>query len=280
MPRPILLGTPKRRRGKVPWPIPPRGIEVSYTRFLLDMVAALHGLLLEALEPIAKAELAGRRTDAWTDALEMAIEWVTVRFAERFTPASVTQRVRATGKAVSDHTGRELNRQVKSVLGVDIFQSEPWLEEELAAFTRENARLIKSLTDEHARKVEALVSDAVRKGRSWEQLSGDLQAQLGVGKNRAKLIARDQIGKANGRITELRQRAIGIERYVWRTVGDRRVRGTPGGAFPDAHPSHYARDGKAFSWSEPPPGGHPGEAVRCRCTAEPDIPEIDDLFAD
>ncbi|QJE73761.1 minor capsid protein [Aerophototrophica crusticola] len=46
--------------------------------------------------------------------------------------------------------------------------------------------------------------------------------------------------------------------YVWRTMRDERVR-----------PSHAERDGKVFRWSDPPQGGHPGEASNCRCWAEP-----------
>ena len=45
--------------------------------------------------------------------------------------------------------------------------------------------------------------------------------------------------------------------YIWRTVGDNRVRS-----------EHAVRDGKTFSWDNPPDGGHPGEAPNCRCTAE------------
>ncbi|MEE8393530.1 MAG: phage minor head protein, partial [Rhodospirillales bacterium] len=42
--------------------------------------------------------------------------------------------------------------------------------------------------------------------------------------------------------------------YIWRTVGDSKVRS-----------SHAERDGKVFSWDDPPEGGHPGEAPNCRC---------------
>ncbi len=45
--------------------------------------------------------------------------------------------------------------------------------------------------------------------------------------------------------------------YIWRTVGDSKVRS-----------SHAERDGKTFSWDAPPEGGHPGEAYNCRCRAE------------
>lgn len=45
-------------------------------------------------------------------------------------------------------------------------------------------------------------------------------------------------------------------------MGDRRVR-----------PNHAARSGLVFKWSNPPDGGHPGQAVRCRCVAQPLIDE-------
>ena len=47
-------------------------------------------------------------------------------------------------------------------------------------------------------------------------------------------------------------------RYTWRTVGDGKVR--------DAH---AALAGQVFSWSSPPPSGHPGTDHNCRCWAEP-----------
>ncbi|WP_193788037.1 phage minor head protein [Magnetospira sp. QH-2] len=45
--------------------------------------------------------------------------------------------------------------------------------------------------------------------------------------------------------------------YIWRTVGDNKVRS-----------SHADREGQTFSWDDPPEGGHPGEAENCRCWAE------------
>ena len=50
--------------------------------------------------------------------------------------------------------------------------------------------------------------------------------------------------------------------YIWRTVGDDKVR-----------EAHAERDGCIFSWDDAPEGGHPGEDYNCRCTAEPFKPE-------
>lgn len=61
-----------------------------------------------------------------------------------------------------------------------------------------------------------------------------------------------------GRINAERQTGLGIEQYIWRSRDDGLVR--------DLHAGH---DDSVFSWSQPPEGGHPGEAFNCRCVAEP-----------
>lgn len=47
-------------------------------------------------------------------------------------------------------------------------------------------------------------------------------------------------------------------RYVWRTVGDGKVR-----------EGHASKEGHVFRWSDLEDGAHPGEDYNCRCWAEP-----------
>lgn len=61
-----------------------------------------------------------------------------------------------------------------------------------------------------------------------------------------------------GLINQLRQQDLGIERYIWRSQDDAKVRD-----------SHAEYDDRVFRWDEPPAGGHPGQAHNCRCYAEP-----------
>lgn len=61
-----------------------------------------------------------------------------------------------------------------------------------------------------------------------------------------------------GLINQLRQQDLGIERYIWRSQDDAKVR--------DRHAEY---DDQVFRWDEPPAGGHPGQAHNCRCHAEP-----------
>ena len=72
------------------------------------------------------------------------------------------------------------------------------------------------------------------------------------------------------RLDESRQREAGVGHYIWHTVGDDRVRA-----------SHEANEGQTFSWDDPPPTGHPGEAENCRCSAEPVVindPPIEPVY--
>jgi hypothetical protein len=64
-----------------------------------------------------------------------------------------------------------------------------------------------------------------------------------------------------GLINQLRQQDLGIERYIWRSRDDSKVRD-----------SHAMYDDRVFRWDEPPAGGHPGQSHNCRCYAEPVAP--------
>lgn len=66
-----------------------------------------------------------------------------------------------------------------------------------------------------------------------------------------------------GLINQLRQEDLEIERYIWRSQDDAKVRN-----------SHAAYDDRVFRWNDPPEGGHPGEAHNCRCYAEPVVPGV------
>ncbi len=136
--------------------------------------------------------------------------------------------------------------------------------------------LITNISQEYGEKIRQAVMAAYQQlplpeGRS---LSDEIQHIHGMTKERARLIARDQTSKINTAITKARNEEIGIEEYIWRTAGDSRVVGTPGGLWPvgnKVHGNHYARNGKKFRWDTPPSDGSPGFAINCRCYAEPII---------
>lgn len=132
-------------------------------------------------------------------------------------------------------------------------------------WARSNVKLITAMCDDHLERVADITREAVRVGSRASVVAARLQEATGISARKAKGIARDQIATLQGQVTQARQTRLGVERYRWRTVGDSRVR-----------TAHRQRDGKIFSWDKPPPDGHPGTPINCRCYAEP---LLDDVLA-
>lgn len=149
-------------------------------------------------------------------------------------------------------------------LGVDVYRSEPWLVPLRDNWIAENTRLIKSIPEQYLGDVEGIVRRGVSQGLASKEISKQIKERTGVSDRRAQLIATDQVGKANGALTEHRQTDLGVKEYEWQDSDDSRVR-----------PTHKDADGKTYSWDKPPSftGGHPGFAVRCRCWAKPKFPK-------
>lgn len=164
---------------------------------------------------------------------------------------------------------REFKKQVKAVLGIDIFATEGFLPSTLTSWSIENVGLIKTIAEKYFVDIERVTSSGFRQGLRANEIAKQLPAKGRTARFNAKRIARDQTNKLNGQLNRLRQTNIGIERYTWKTLGDDRVRD-----------EHEGLDGQIFSWDSPPPEGHPGEPIQCRCTAEPIFDDIlDDVEA-
>lgn len=164
---------------------------------------------------------------------------------------------------ISRFNRRQFDRQVKTVLGVNPLLNETYLEPQVQSFVERNAALIKDIPDQSLARVETKLRTGIEAGESLKTLTETVKNELGIAKNRAKLIARDQTNKFMGKLTELRQTSLGVEEYIWSTSRDERVRS-----------AHAARDGKKFSWDDPPSDGHPGQAIQCRCVAIPVLDEF------
>lgn len=129
----------------------------------------------------------------------------------------------------------------------------------------EQVALIKSLPLDAAQKAQALAAEAMLGGERAAAIVGRLLDLGAATEARAMLIARTEIAKANATFTRARSDAAGVTHYVWRTVGDEKVRS-----------AHEALDGEIFAFAEPPDvegegRHHPGEFPNCRCYAEPII---------
>lgn len=272
----ITGGRRPRRAKRVPPALPPRGQRLRYQRALFEVLDRLEELVRGRLLPVVERAAAqvqairpdalAARLDAASDDIDDVVEGIA---AELSGGVASTPAARATAQTVAGdvarHNRRQVGRQFEAVLGVGLPAFEPALDEVLAAFARDNVRLIKNLGEGTLRDIEGVVLRGFRRGRPHREIAKDIQGRFGVARRRARLIARDQVSKLNGELTQVRQTTMGVEEYTWRSSRDERVRD-----------EHAELDGQRFRWDQPPAEGHPGEAVNCRCVAEPVLERLID----
>lgn len=204
-----------------------------------------------------------RMSDFMKRSASRAIESVSAKFRN----IGIRKAVSSSAKKVSDFNRRQWHGVLRKHYGVDVVKSEPWLAARLADYEQRNLALIESIPKQYVEKLQGQITEAVTRGYTVNQVVALVLKTYPLPLKRARLIARDQVGKLNGQLTRLRQEALGVTGYTWRGVMDSRER-----------PSHVAHEKKHFDWDDPPKDtGHPGEDYQCRCTAEPDLPLFDDI---
>lgn len=227
------------------------------------------------------------------DVISAIFNNIRVNILERETELTAQAR-REAQRAAAATNGQNLNNikeVVERVLKVDPFEYEPWLVPEARNWVTENVSLIKSVGRDYLGDVEKIIYRMVREGASLKDTRNELVKRFDVSRNRARLIARDQVSKFNGQLTHIRQVNIGVKEYEWKTVEDQRVRGNPAGKYPKAVPSHYVMEGLKCRWDDPTiyfdkdrkkwvkrtgnmPKTHPNEEIQCRCIALPILDEL------
>ena len=152
---------------------------------------------------------------------------------------------------------------------------------------------IEDLTRTTIGNVRSILAEGVVTGTRWEDIASDLERSLTApvnGKpttfkkaaNRARFIARNEVGTALGAVNKERQQSAGVELFEWQTSEDERVRAT-----------HNSLNGGIFTWDgttktidgvtygpaiDPQFSSSPtipGQPWNCRCVAIPFIPELE-----
>lgn len=282
-------------RGRAPMRPSIKAVEGGYHADIRQYVADAKRLYLEQVAPLlpslmadaarARQDTAGSsglvRTDTYLDTLQSAITKAATTLAKIWPDDRLKAVAQRAAVKTDQFAGRVLNEQIKAVAAVDVTTSTPGIANRVADFTTDNVRMIKGLSSGYYDAIQGVVArnlqQGVRASAPGDRSKGfdeEIADAGNITDNRAALIARDQVNKFNGEVTRARQTDLGIIEYVWHNSDDERVRGNPGGLYPKARYSHWDREGQIYSWSDPPPDGHPGHPVNCRCWAEPVIPEF------
>lgn len=258
--KPQIKANLKKRRGRKPKPkniVVPRALEIDYARMLLKISKYCQAQAKDIVLPESSKYIG----DSWLDSLMSAFRETLTRYImdEAFNLAN------SIVTAVRKDTDTQLGKHAFSVLGIDLtpFYRGTDIQREIDNQIMANVALINSIPAQYADKVEAAVLTSLQTGSTNEELAAKIKHIGGVTDSRAILIARDQIGKIQAGINKQRQTALNVLTYDYWTALDDKVR-----------PQCEANHGQTFSWDQPPPGGHPGEKIQCRCTAQPNYEDI------
>lgn len=179
---------------------------------------------------------------------------------------------------------KEWGRQMMAISGQEFTTTQKWWDTMRLNWIENNNKLIKTVANRYIDDVDRLAEAAIVNGYAISELQSDIDnLGLGLTDYQCSRLARDQIGKLNGQITQNQCEEAGVDMYIWSTAGDDRVRVEPVNheemdgilcRWDDA--TVYSEDdGKTWiskpdDWEQQ----HPGYAIQCRCTALPYVTEL------
>ena len=186
-----------------------------------------------------------------------------------------------TAEQLKEHEDKQFQKQLQNGIGVSFQTNAPWWPNTKATWAGNNYNLIVSNARNYVTQINTLCEQGVVNGWSVKQLQEEIKKATGkLTDKKCRLLARDQIGKLQGQVSEAQMEEVGLEMYVWDTSGDERVR-----------PSHKPMDGllcrwdnatvyskdNGKTWIDRPANAvklHPGQDIQCRCVALAYIPEL------
>ena len=170
--------------------------------------------------------------------------------------------------------GTQYDKSTKSALGIDFPSDESWWPDARKMWQDTNYDIIRSDIRKYISDINSATEQAVTNGWSHKALAEKIMSlDAKITKSRANFVARDQIGKLNGTMTQKRMQDIGLTMYEWSSSSDERVRDSH--AIMDGllcrwdDATVYSEDG-GKTWKPRPSGAvlmHPGMDYQCRCTA-------------
>ena len=250
---------------------PRKSTEVEYRKALMAISKSMSDFVKKEIIPLLKQEQSQYVADDLSDDLSEKLDEFKRRYfnIETLATGISTRFV----NQVNQSNKQRFDAETMERLGVNVFADNQKLSLILKSKIEENTNLIVSQPQEYFKSISNSVFEGVTQGLRASEIEKNIRKATRSLDKRIKLIARDQVNKANAALNEERQKELGVTEYRWSNSGDRRVRGksNPGGLYPNSKYDHWAREGKIYSWDDPPPDGHPGQPYGCRCVAQPVI---------
>lgn len=239
-----------RRPHRVPRAQPPSLIEAEYAAQLVAMVGEWRAVATQAirLDDVTSVPGKARRVRETVTSTVRRTQTIAERTARR----------------TVDHSKRQVARQTKAALGVEVPAYPPGIEPRIQAFIVENVAAMQKLGNATADALESTLARAYADGWGADELAEELTRRFGIAERSARGIARDQMQRLYAQVTRMQHEDLGVTVFRWHTQQDGKVRS-----------SHAVKDGRVFPYKgSRAPSFLPGEEPNCRCWAEPSFEEI------
>ncbi len=225
------LTRPKRKRPLKPLkPKFPHTAERDYLRFMQKYVTRAKSLSDQIIKPLITALVREARiilpsrikNDDAIDDLASAIARIKEILSQEFSDTELQHIALAMSLAVeivvrtnAQNLAEQLFRNIPGKITLP-----PSYTDLLKLKAKENVQLIKTLPERHFASLQSSVLSAITQGTRVEDIEELIDSRFNSMNANAELIARDQVGKLNGQLTEMSQSDLGVTEYIWRT-GDR-----------------------------------------------------------
>jgi len=171
----------------------------------------------------------------------------------------VSQQDFKSWQRITSTIGKDLQREILTAPTGEVMKN----------LLAEQVGLIKSIPLSAANRVHDLTLKGIEDSTRAKQIAVEILRSNEVAASRAMLIARTEVSRTAGALTQARAQFVGSDGYIWRTSRDGDVRR-----------DHRELNGKFFRWDDPPIAdkkagrkSHLGCIYNCRCWAEVVLPE-------
>lgn len=252
----------------------PVSYEREYQRISNQYMRLLKECIVEEIQPLKEQimrENGTFRGDGISDflaAMAAVFESIGVSFKEKEQKFKLKEKIQVLAENTRRYSAKEWKKVVAKTLGVNIMEDYymgDFFRQEMDKWVNSNVELIKSIPNNTLGEMKQVVREGFDGGKTATTVMKDIQKRYSVNREKAKFIARDQLGKLNADVTKAQQQDAGVKEYIWKTSADSRVR-----------EGHKHLNNKTFSWDDPPlvdfKNGrrcHPGQDYQCRCRAKP-----------
>ena len=254
-------------------PIYPAAIEREYQKLADEYIGCVKTVFLKHFGAVKAASK--ERTDDindrdFTAIIRTAFADMEVELTNVLNRFGLKRRLMRIAQRMNNHSAEEFVRMLKSVsidVTKDMFMGD-FFRRELEKWVEDNVNLISTLPHNTLSAMRKTCLNGWLEGKSITTITKEIRhSYKSVGKNHARLIARDLTAKLSAKVNQSHQQAAGIKEYIWICCMDGRQR-------KDHEKLHNTRQ----SWDNPPivdtrtgARAHPGEYFQCRCRAKPVI---------